>query len=131
VVSSTLACTTRPPLPLYHRLNALTRRSISGERTSLPFLNSAWGSMPQTFSPTTTRMPETAAPAATSSQLTRAMSVEPRAPEMTGKSRRRPPSAPAVVEQSTAGKVATSGSAATPMAPTQVPWMLKCEKSTG
>ncbi len=40
--------------------------------------------MPHTFSPTTTEIPEMAAPMAKLSQYLRAMSVEPRAPVNTG-----------------------------------------------
>ena len=47
------------------------------------------------------------------------------APVNTGKAILMLPSAPKAVVQSTDGKVALSGSASAPTAPTQVPWILK------
>ncbi len=97
------------------------RRSISGDLAIFPFLNSDLESMPQMFSPATTITPDMAAPMATSSQLMRAISVDPTAPVKTGKFNLMLPSAPTAVVVSTAGNVALSESASIPTAPTAVP----------
>ena len=97
----------------------------------LSLLISACGSMAQMFSPTTTMVPHSAAPTAMDSQWYRAMSVDPRAPVKNGTSRSIFCAPPTCVEMSTAWKTALSGSGSMPIAPTQEPWMLKCEKSIG
>ena len=56
-----------------------------GDFVTLPLpSSSSAGSMPQTFSPQTSVMPEIAAPTAKCSQFLRAISVEPSAPVKTG-----------------------------------------------
>jgi hypothetical protein len=59
------------------------------------------------------------------------MSVDPRAPVKYGTRRGIFSLAPTEVVMFTAGNVARSESALVPIAPTQVPWILKWEKSTG
>ncbi len=122
VVSSTFCCSRISPDLSCHCLKYLTRRASSGELTTRPFLNSASGSIPTTFSPMTTMMPEMAPPAASPSQFVLAMSVEPKAPVNTGTSSfilNLP--CPTSVPTLTAGNMALSGSAFTPLAPTHVP----------
>src|SRR4030042_4541125 len=122
LVSSTFNWTSIVPYPSYQCLYVLTLLASSGELTILPFLISACGSIPQTFSPQTSMEPLMAAPIAVPSQFTLAISVEPRAPVKKGNLIGIFVPLPVTsVSTLTEGKVALSGSASQPIAPTHVP----------
>ena len=92
-----------------------------------PFLITASGSMPTTFSPMVRPVPASAEPMAKPSQLFLAMLVEPMPEISQGSLNFRPWSLPSRTSRETAGKMALSLSAAMPWAPTAVPMMLNCE----
>ncbi len=115
-----------PYFPSQNSLKISTLCFSSGEFVTLPSVNSASASIPQTFSPTVRITPERAAPTPSPLQFSRATSVEPNAPIKRGILRRIPPT---VVSMSTFGNKARSESASIPSAPIRPAWMLKWDQS--
>ncbi len=81
--------------------------------------------MAQTFSPTVSSMPDSAAPIASPSQLFLATEVDPKPGMTTGNLTFIPLSCPICLSSFALGKMALSGSGSTPCAPTHVPIMVK------
>ena len=91
----------------------------------MPFVILLVISIATTFSPIVNIIPDRAAPIASPSQLFLAILVEPNPGITTGNLTLIPLFAPIFCSKFTFGKIALSGSASIPMAPTAVPIILK------